>query len=262
MIDLTDCTFIIPLRIESSDREFNFDFIIRHLCNNLKTNIIIHENDSTAKVKDLLNKINTNQCSVNYIFEHNDNTTFHRTKMLNEMLSIVKTSVVVNYDIDVFMHPQTYLDAYKKIIEEDYDLVYPYQHGSVRWAAYLLKRTPDLHIYTDIQKSNAMLVPTDCGHCQFFKTDSYRQGFMENENYVSWSPEDQERKYRFITLGYKVCWIDTDVYHIEHSRGVNSCMENPHIFEAAELHKKLIIMNKSELIEYYKNQEYLKKYIN
>ena len=58
---------------------------------------------------------------------------------------------------------------------------------------------------------------------------SYREGGMENENFRHNIPEDKERIHRFTTLGYNVGRIENWVYHLEHARGENSWLTNPHI---------------------------------
>ena len=83
---------------------------------------------------------------------------------------------------------------------------------------------------------------------------------MENENFKSWGPEDAERLYRFITLGYNVSRINDWVYHLEHARGENSWYNNPHMQNNKNLWESLQRMNKDQLKQYYTSQDYLKKY--
>ncbi len=100
-----------------------------------------------------------------------------------------------------------------------------------------------------------------CGHVQFFKTDSYISGGMENEDFVSYGPEDRERCERFQRLGFKVMWGEACIYHLEHSRDENSSTSNPHFGANDSLLNKLREMNAVEFLEYYKQAPYLKKYI-
>ena len=116
MIDLSQTTFIIPVRIECPDREFNFKYVIQYLCDNLETNIIIKESDHTSKCYELLQSIEKHNTDITYMFEQDVNPIFHRTRILNEMLFKVKTPVVVNYDIDVFIEPKFYLEAQNLIL--------------------------------------------------------------------------------------------------------------------------------------------------
>jgi hypothetical protein len=83
---------------------------------------------------------------------------------------------------------------------------------------------------------------------------------MENENFISWSPEDKERFFRFNKLGYKVGRICDYVYHLEHSRGHNSSFNNPYLQKNFELWSYLEKLDKRKLKNYYSNQKYLKKY--
>jgi hypothetical protein len=83
---------------------------------------------------------------------------------------------------------------------------------------------------------------------------------MENENFRAYAPEDKERFYRFNTLGYSVGRIKNYVYHLEHSRGENSWFSNPHMESNMAEWTKIQNMSKDNLLQYYSEQEYLKKY--
>ena len=83
---------------------------------------------------------------------------------------------------------------------------------------------------------------------------------MENENFKAYAPEDKERWFRFNTLGYKVGRVDNMVYHLEHARGENSWISNPHMQHNLSLWEMLQRMDREQLVEYYSNQEYLQKY--
>ena len=103
--DLKDCTFIIPIRIESTDRLRNVITILCYLNSNFDTNIIVKEVDKESifdksglsQVKEYCGDIS----SINYIFEQSDDPIFLREKILNEMLVLTNTKVIVNYDCDV-----------------------------------------------------------------------------------------------------------------------------------------------------------------
>ena len=268
MINLTDCTFIIPIRIDSPDRAFNFEFVIKYLLDNFDTTIIIKESDRESKVLNLLKNLiaqtrykHTKFIPVKYIFEQSDDPIFFRTRLLNEMLSQVTTPVTVNYDIDVFMNPQAYVDARDKIINENFDLIYPYFRGEsqIRITNHecLVNGYHDDAIGLDDFNNWSSV----CGHCAFFKTESYRSGYWENENFLSYGQEDRERMDRFQKLGYKVAWLDNYIYHIEHSRGPNSDTTNPQFTHNQELYTYLSSLDRQGLIDYYEGQEYLKKYL-
>lgn len=249
--DLTESTFIIPLRIESNDRAINTCITLRYLCKYFNTNIIILEHDYQQKVPNIL-KFYGLEIYVKYIFKQRDTEIFHRTKFLNEMLEFVTTRVVINYDIDVLLHPLVYVNAQEKILN-GYDLVYPYFFGRSQYKILpdgrdLLVKSLELN---DQLTKLCISAQSEYGHCQFFLTDSYKKGGMENEAFISYGPEDKERGYRFQKLGFNVIWLDNYIYHIEHTRGVNSSYSNPYNEHNNNLFQKIKNMSIDQLRAYY-----------
>ena len=49
MIDLSDCTFIIPLKIDSPARERNIELVLAYLTSNFITTIVVTEADEYPK---------------------------------------------------------------------------------------------------------------------------------------------------------------------------------------------------------------------
>ena len=131
-IDLTDATFIIPIRIESEDRLRNVITSVAFLLNNFNTNIIVKEVDKTSVFKQrALPQLESffGEVNVKHIFEESDEPLFHRQKVLNEMIVEADTEIVVNYDCDVILPLESYVTAYVGIKEKVYDVVYPYGDG-------------------------------------------------------------------------------------------------------------------------------------
>lgn len=260
-IDLTDCTFIIPLKIDGYDREQNFKFVINYLCSKFDTNIIITETSDTNKLilKEKYNDILVNN-NITLIEKPNEQT-FHRTKYLNDMLIMSKTKITINYDIDVFLPVASYLKA-RDLINQGYDLVFPYGNGQFQFMVPQFYR--DQIINTNIFKletSKLIQHTSICGHLQFFNTESYKKGFGENESFISYGPEDKERFHRFQLLGFKVTHIDGSfVFHLEHFRGKDSGQHEN--FESNEkLWETLKSLSKDDIIEYYNKQNYCQKFI-
>jgi hypothetical protein len=181
------------------------------------------------------------------------------------MLAESNTEVVVNYDCDVILPIDSYLTAYKAILDKTYDVVYPYGHGNYQKQVDadddLVSKFLETSDYSILDaKSNVHT--SDFGWAQFFNRQVYIDGFMENENFVAYAPEDKERFYRFVVLGYNVGRVQDFVYHLEHARGENSWTHNPHMESNHYEWLKLSRMNKEELVEYYSKQDYLKKYVS
>jgi hypothetical protein len=265
--DLKEATFVIPIRIESSDRLRNVITTTAYLLENFDTNIIIKEVDSESIfenealpiLKDILD-VNVN---VNHIFEKSDEPLFHRQKVLNEMIMEADTKIVINYDCDVLLPLESYDEAYQSILHHTYDIVYPYGSGMYQ---YQVQATDDIvsHFLQTLDFSylekHSKKHTSDFGWVQFFNRKVYIDGGLENENFKAYAPEDKERFYRFATLGYNIGRINDCVYHLEHSRGENSWFSNPYMQSNMDEWEKIRGMNRDKLLQYYSNQNYLVKY--
>ena len=267
--DLSQATFIIPVRIESPDRLRNVVTTTAFLMENFDTNIIIKEVDKEPVFQrdaiPLLEEILDFNIweNFNYIFEKSDDELFHRQRILNEMIIESDTHIVVNYDADAILPKESYELAYKGIMDGVYDVVYPYGSGMYQKQVQATDVTVSSFLETgDYEFLNAVSKDhtSDFGWVQFFKRKSYIEGGMENENFKAYAPEDKERYYRFNMLGYSVGRIENYVYHLEHARGENSWFTNPHMEGNMAEWEKIKSMNKGSLLQYYSEQEYLNKY--
>ena len=268
-IDLSQATFIIPIRIESPDRLRNVVTTTAFLMENFDTNIIIKEVDAEPVFQrdaiPLLEEIldfNIWQ-NFNYIFEKSDDPLFHRQRILNEMIIESDTEIVINYDADAILPKESYELAYKGIMDGVYDVVYPYGSGMYQKQVAATDVTVSSFLETgDYEFLNAVSNDhtSDFGWVQFFRRQVYIDGGMENENFKAYAPEDKERYYRFNMLGYSIGRIENYVYHLEHARGENSWFSNPHMDDNQMEWVKLSNMTKEQLLQYYSEQEYLKKY--
>ena len=272
--NLTDTTFIIPVKIESDDRLRNAITVCCFLLSKFDTNILIKEvnsepvfeNEALPQIKEFIGDTS----NISYYFEkESDNSFFHKTRYFNELLSKCNTDVVSAYDIDVLLPVSTYLKA-EKMCKDEYDLVYPFgfgtQENQVKWqkkvfasdelVSDFLNQNFDFSIFENhSQKDRAQW-----GHAQFFKRTSYIEGGMENENFKAWGPEDEEKHYRFPKLGYNVGRVIDWVYHLEHSRGDDSERTNIYFRDNLKLMEDIRSLSEEELKNYYNTQEYLKKY--
>ncbi len=261
-INLLDCTFITAIRIESPDREFNFLRVLQFLCDTFATNIIIKESAASSRIVELLPFIDRKECTIIHTFEQHSGP-FHRTRLLNEALIVSQTPCTINYDIDCLMEPQAYIAARDRVVNEGWDLVFPYRQGEGGQN----QISVPVHIKQSYKGESLFnpewLTPwtSYCGHIQFFNTDSYISGGMENEFFISYGPEDREREERFRKMEYKIMWGEYPVYHIEHSRDENSSTANPFFQPNEDLMWKSRNMSKDELIQYYREMPYLKKYV-
>ena len=267
--DLNKATFIIPVRIESQDRLRNVITSLCFLLQKFDTNIILKEVDEKSVYQELVvpqieDFLGDDMKRINHIFEQSEEPLFHRQKILNEMIVASQTEIVVNYDCDVILPVDSYIKAYNFILDGTYDVVYPYGQGHYQKQVNATDEVISDFISNDcdfsVLDSNSNQHTSDYGWAQFFRTKTYIEGGMENENFRAYAPEDLERFYRFTTLGYNVGRIDNTVYHLEHARGENSWFSNPHMDSNTKEWEKIKQMTKEQLVEYYSKQDYLKKY--
>lgn len=272
-IDLSKATFIIPLKIDSDDRVRNIITILCFLFKTFKTNVIVKEVDERKLFKycalpQIQEFVGDDIKQLTYLFEESDDPVFYRMKILNEMIAESKTEVIINYDCDVLMKPETYKRCYDLILDKTYDVIYPYGFGAYQKQVYADDEMVSDFLNEDfdfsILERKHGIYDAQYGHIQFFDREVYVNGGMENENFRGSSPEDKERFFRFTTLEYNVGRVDDYVYHLEHSRGPNSWptsyQKNPYMKENLELWEYLQKLNKIQLRNYYSNQKYLRKY--
>lgn len=261
MIDLTDTTFIMPVMIESFDRYRNAKIILTYFNHHFNTNIIIYEIiDNNSKLDFLENLTNLN---IKLICKENEGF-FHKTKYLNIMLDMVETPIVVNYDIDVLLPVQDYINARNLILNNGIDVVYPFGNNDNQIRLYNVKiddnfyKNPLIENISYTHKNNMF---SESGFCAFFKTYVYKNGGGENENFISYGPEDKEKYYRFNVLGYKIeRFENNNIYHLEHIRTKESNKTNPFFENNRRIFNSIKEMDKEQLKKYLNEQDYLKKY--
>ena len=242
-LDLSDVTFMIPVGYDSQDRVKNLELVLDMLMCNFDTNIMVCEHNGD-RFKWAAQYADYSQFQSPY---------FHRTRMLNEMATESRTPIIVNYDADVFMPPAQVMEAVK-MIRDGMEVVYPYSGRFVRiprMHSEPLKKSLDVGTLAGV--NFPVLRPADnssTGGCIFFDKEAFWRGGGENENMVSFSPDDRERFYRFTTLGFKVARTGGNLWHIEHFCGSNSGVNHPMMRANKEEWAKVSKMGKGELEEY------------
>jgi len=262
--NLNRTTFIIPIKIEHPDRYRNAKIVLGFLNSNFYTNVFIYEVSGEGKTKlDFLESFK------NLNIKHwciSEEDCFHRTKYLNIMLDEVETPVVVNYDIDVILSPQNYIECQDLILEGRSQVIYPYERGN---GQIMVLESFDYNGFKNSEYSMDFLnlspdkkeYEAECGHCIFFNTEIYRKWGGENEDFISFGPEDKERMYRFQKLTNSVSWKEgKKVYHFEHYRGNDSAHSNPHFAHNWKVFENIQNMDILSLINHYRDTSYSNKY--
>lgn len=269
--DLKETTFIIPLVIEHPDRYRNAKVVLGFLNHHFITNVFIYEISERGQTKlDFLDSLKN--LSIRHWVElpdrfYGEKPVFHRTKYLNIMLDEVKTKAVVNYDIDVILRPEVYLNCQDLIINNKSDVIYPFKFGPKGQIRVLEGFNYDRFIeqgynidFIDNEGPKSYF-DSEYGHCIFFDSQVYRMQGGENENFISYGPEDKERGIRFPKMGSRVQWVNESiVYHFEHFRGNDSGTNNPFFHSNWKVFSSLELMDDQQLFDYYNSADYHRNY--
>jgi len=250
-IDLTDCTFLIPVHFDHKDRKFNLDMPLCMLQKNFNTNIIVGEQGG-----DKFEYVSKWVTYVKFDYKH-----FHRTKMLNQMAKSTKTPIIINNDADCHVAPMAMLRAVEMIREGKADFVYPYEYLFVRVRKVFHKelyKHYDLAEFAPIMRGVDTRSRPSLGGIVLFNKESFFRGGGENENMVSYCPEDIERYERFTRLDFRHKRIKGHLYHLDHWCGPNSNKTNPFYKRGVDELIKIREMNREELINYVNSWEWAK----
>lgn len=209
-IDLTDVTFVIPIRVDSEARKENFDILIHYLTKHFNTNILVVESDVEEKVPKLP--------FYTKVFIESEHC--HRTKMLNMGFRLATTPYVVNQDVDCLFKIEAYLDALKNL-KENPDCVFSFPYdGNFRGVSEEQKK----EISSSLSVENVSLLKTEYMHhasvggAFFANKKLYLEIGGENPNYQTWGNEDNDRIVRAEKFGYKIMRSPYVLYHLPHPR--------------------------------------------
>lgn len=236
-IDLKDVTFTIPVMHDHTDRRQNLELTVCLLQKNFYTNILIGEQGT--------NSMEVAGCE--YIkFDYPE---FHRTKMLNEMAKASTTPYVANWDCDVFTPPMQIIEAVHRL-RLGQKMVYPYDDKFCRiMRKYRGLIFPWYDIGSFFDGDYGRDTPSFGGAVLWNKQAFFEIG-GENENFISFGPEDIERMERAEKLGVKVERVKGRLYHFNHWCGPDSSVANPHFKRNRVLLDEQRKMTESQLREH------------
>jgi len=225
--DLKDVTFLVLIQLDTIERIENLLVSTEFLVSNFDTNVEVLEVSSynNGVIKKILNK------KVNYTFIEDDDPILFRTKYLNRMLSLVSTSFVAVWDVDVLLEAKQIIETMDILRSDRADFVLPYEKTMLDTSMILRKlflkkkRIDFLNKNTD--KMKEMYPPEAVGGAFFCKLESYIKIGLENENFYGWGVEDGERYIRWKNSGYKTERVKGVIFHLSHPRGVNSLIHQP-----------------------------------
>lgn len=262
---MMDLTYILPTRIESRDRLKNVITSVSYLLRNVSgAKVLVKEVDKESVFKNqalpIISKY-ADTTNLTHIFEKNDEDIFHKTRYLNDLIMMSDTKVVASHDVDVVYPVQSHIAAYNAINNDQCDVVYPYGCGvyqyQVDYPDEVFEKFLDSEFDLNLVANRCRTESSTIGWTQFYNREKVIEGYMWNENFLSWGAEDCEFYYRFNALGYRVGRLNHSIWHFEHGRTHNSHYNNPKFMDNHNLWQWIRNQDKETLVKYYEQQDYV-----
>ena len=223
--DLSDVTFVVPLRIDSPERKANIDALIKYTFRNFSTKFIILEADSERRYFP-----ETDQEGFRYEFIEDKDEVFHRTLWINRLLNLSDTPVVGIWDADAIAPVDQITDAVGRIRSGEAVLSFPYDgrfYSCDKLTSDLFRKHLNIEIPGKrVPVMNLMHGYHSVGGAFFVNKNKYLAAGGENENIYGWGPEDTERVKRLEINGIPVYYSSGNLYHLWHPIGKNSWFAN------------------------------------
>ena len=219
-----EVTFIIPVRIDSKERESNLDWLIERLSRRRNTFILLLEADTESRYL-----LKAKYENVKYCFVRDNDPVFYRTHYLNQLLRMADTSIVGIWDTDVVLSEKQIEESILTIYENRSALCYPYNgmYCSLSMQGSLLLKEAGISSINSLSSSDILSISTSSvGGAFFVNRNLYLQLGGENEFFYGWGCEDLERYKRLEILCQPVYRVAGPLYHLYHPRKENSWYQN------------------------------------
>lgn len=223
----SECTIVIPVRIDTPDRLANLNasiYYLRVCYPSIK--IIVVESDATRQIVDTI--------QFTYYFISTSER-FARGRTINDGVKLVTTPYLIVYDCDVFLNRFAVITGWEHL-KRDQHVVLPHNcvfvnitgETRLRLHKLIIKDfnkilTNLIGIHHKIDNDLASLSYKLLSGVVMFRTTTYLQLGGFNKKMISYGYEDQEIISRFDKMGYRYMILPHwNVFHIDHRRGIDS----------------------------------------
>lgn len=252
--DLSDITFMIPVKIDSDDRIMNLNIVTMYLRHHFNTNIIIAEQGNQNLVPNILGKMLYNT----YIHYKMDGNYFHKTRLINVMVKHAKTPYVAMCDSDVLCEPHQYISAANELRGGRVDFIYPFNGMVVNIVKPDIPKVLETLRFDFVRQKFTNRKDLALGGCVMYNRNKFIEGGLMNEHFISYGPEDGEQDMRLKKLGYRTNRINNPLFHLDHIRTENSKEDHQYSSQNWQEFKKIKNMNRTALEQYIKTWAWIK----
>jgi len=213
--DLIDVTFLIPVRIDSNSRMRNLYTLVHFINMYFLTNIIIIESD--VKRNCFFDK----ECkNLKYEFLKDNKDYFHRTKIINRLISLSRTPYIAIWETDVFAVPEQILQSVTNMRKSDYVMSLPYDGRYFlcdKVSSEIFSQTGEIGV---LNKRITMFQLRNGYHCYggayIMNREKYLLAGGENEKIIDSFFEDAERIKRLESLNLGIHRSKGPLFHVWH----------------------------------------------
>lgn len=249
--DLTDVTFMIPIRVDSLVRLENLILTTRFLSEHFNCHIIVLEADTCNNgiIRKMLGK------RVEYYFVEDDDSVFYRTRYINSMTEKVKTPFLCIWDADVVVPVLQIAEAVEKMRTEGFEVALPYDGRALDTSVSIRNLFMQSRRIGVLQRQRNKMNPlhknlTLRGGAVFVNTDAYKKAGMDNLSFYGWGSEDFDRYERWTILGYRIYIVTGVLFHLTHPRGENSTFSRKNqVVDSETALFKTRVSSRQELLE-------------
>lgn len=238
-IDLTDCSFLIALKVDSQDRIDNLDITVNYLQHHFDTEIIISEQGPVPVLEKRYN------CK--YVFTQNDEF-FNRQKGVNIAARNSNNPIILHYDADIILSPLQIELAIRSIRNKELELVYPYDGYFYDVPKHFHKRIRDEQSIGWINTNDCVLfTKRSVGGVVCFDKHTFWKHGGANENFKGLGYEDNEIFDRFKNRKTKMGRVTCPLFHLNHERKDTSYNFNPYVDHNRDEYVRIRDMDSEQL---------------
>lgn len=212
-------SIVIPIRIESKEREDNLRCALRYLLQSSFIYIDLLEADKEQQF------YFTSHKRIRYRFIQDNEPVFYRTHYLNLLLKNALYPVVGIWDADVLI-PEQQVVAAIEYIRKGCIMSFPYD-GDFRCLGKQESSVIRSNIKTfQLSQGQPIMGRPAVGGAFLVNRTKYLEAGGENESFYGWGPEDVERVKRMEILGLPVARVQGSLYHLYHIRKPDTGVDN------------------------------------
>ena len=245
MSDLSDTTITIPVRFDSTARVRNLKVVLRFLTHHFKAPILVCEEGDRPRAPDFLPEFSGR---VGFVFERSESPYFHKTRCLNRLAVEARTPCILSHDTDVLAPAESYRAA-RTLLERGCHMAFPYDGLclNVREAD-MARIWSGLSLAHLSQKNCPVYVAHTYGGAALVSREAFLEAGMENENFLAWGLEDNERVVRFSLLGYRIARVPGPLFHLEHPCPPGQIgTKNPHYLANEREYRRILGLSPQQL---------------